>query len=274
MGRVLDVFDRRTSLFVFSSTLLTGATNAFGQAALKYMGDDLSDALTLQRDAVNAPRREHFDQFAVKFVITGFNVRKKSAVDAAASGAFISSERAIADLKASIGSVVDNNPNYVLSENSVNAQILAINFVTSAGVALVPDVRDILPIGVAVADPTREKGLNNDVGVVLDIALQTMGIIDSKDLIDEALKDKDVQTFLDSALPLIQSENWQKLVELLEGLFKFIIAKKFFENYAEKVGKRVAFRLGLRCVPILGWVYVVAACLLALKANYHRFSFA
>lgn len=101
-----------------------------------------------------------------------------------------------------------------------------------------------------------------------------MELLIVKDLIDEALKDNDVQEFLQTALPLIQAENWQKLVQLLEGVFKVLIAKRFLENYAEKVGKRVAFRLGLRCVPILGWVYVVAAFLLALKANYHRFSFA
>lgn len=56
-----------------------------------------------------------------------------------------------------------------------------------------------------------------------------------KDLIDEALKDNDVQEFLQTALPLIQAENWQKLVQLLEGVFKVLIAKRFLENYAEKV---------------------------------------
>jgi hypothetical protein len=44
----------------------------------------------------------------------------------------------------------------------------------------VPDVRDVLPIGIPVADPAKEKNKNNNFGVVLDIALQTIGIVDSK----------------------------------------------------------------------------------------------
>jgi hypothetical protein len=270
----LSDIDRRTSLLIISGALVTGTTSAFGQASVKYLSKDIANAVALRQFAIEAPRKKDFDQFAVNFVVTGFNVRKKSVADAAASGAFSASDRAIADLKNSVGSVVSDNPKYVLTEESIDAQIAAINFLASQGVSLVPDIRDVLPIGIPVADPTIEKSRDNDFGVLLDIALQTMGVVDGKTLVDEAMKDKDVQGFLQMAIPSIQAENWQKLAELLEGFFKFLIAKQFFETYAERVGKRVAFRLGLRCVPILGWVYVAAALLFAIKANYHRFSFA
>lgn len=83
-------------------------------------------------------------------------------------------------MRASTGIVSRDNPKYVLTEGTIDAQIAVINFVASAGVSLVPDVRDVLPIGIPVADPAKEKNKNNNFGVVLDIALQTIGIVDSK----------------------------------------------------------------------------------------------
>jgi hypothetical protein len=273
-GLGMDGIDRRTSLLVLSSALFADSTKAFGQAFVKYMGEDISNALQLTQLVVGAPLDDKLDQYMIKFVTESFILRKRSVIGAMSSNVFQDAEKAIADLKLSAGAVVQGNREYVITEDDINSQIAVINFVASAEVPLVPNLSDILPIGIPVADPIKEKNEDTDFTVILDIALQTIGIVDGRELVDEALKDKDVSGLLQIVIPSIKSGDWQKLVELSERLFKLLIAAKFFENYAKKVGKRVAFRLGLRCVPILGWVYVVGAFILALKANYHRFSFA
>lgn len=264
--------DRRTSLLLLSGAIFTDVTEAFSQASVKYLYNDISSAEDLQQNAVGVPL-DGVDEFALKLVIDDFNLRRKSVTDATGSGVFTETNKAITDLRSSIGYSVGNR--YILTEGRINSQIDVINFVASQGLALVPDTRDILPIGIPVADPIKEKNSDTDFSVILDIALQTMGIVENKEkLIDEAMKDSDVQAFLQSATPAIKSGDWQKLVELGERFFKLVIVAQFFRNYAERVGQRVAFRLGLRCVPILGWIFVVAAFIVALKANYHRFSFA
>jgi hypothetical protein len=252
--------------------IFTDVTKVFGQTSVKYLYGDISSAQDLQQNAVDVPL-DGVDQFAPKFVTEGFNLRRKSVVDATGSGVFTEVNKAIADLKSSVGYTVGSG--YVLTEDRINSQITVINFVASQGVQLLPDIRDILPIGIPVADPVKEKNSNSDVTVILDIALQTMGIVEDKEkFIDEAMKDSDVQAFLQSAVPAIQGGDWQKMVDLGERVFKVIITAQFVRNYAQTVGQRVAFRLGLRCVPVLGWIFVAAAFIVALKANYHRFSFA
>jgi hypothetical protein len=264
--------DRRTSLLVLSGAVFADMKMAFGQTSVKYLYGDISSAQDLQRSVVDMPL-DGVDQFAPKFVIEGFNLRRKSVADAAGSGVFTDVNKAVTDLNSSVGYNIGSG--YILTEDRINSQIAVINFVASQGIQLLPDARDILPIGIPVADPLKQKNSDSDFSVILDIALQTMGIVEDKEkLIDEAMKDSDVQAFLQSAVPAIQSGDWQKLVELGERIFNLIIAAQFFRNYAEKIGRRVAFRLGLRCVPLLGWIFVAAAFIMALKANYHRFSFA
>ena len=140
----------------------------------------------------------------------------------------------------------------------------------SNGVSLVPDSRDIVPIGIAVVDPLQDKSQDTDLSVILDIARQTIGIFDGKQLGDEILKDPDCLAALKEIAPSVQKSDWEKILHLAERFFQLLMAHGFLKIY----GARLAFRLSVRCVPILGWAYVVAAFVIAVKANYHRFSFA
>lgn len=82
MGCVLDGINRRASLLVLSGALFGGTKSAFGQASVKYMAEDISNALGLQQLAVVASRNKDFDASVVYFVIEAFSVRRKSVVDA------------------------------------------------------------------------------------------------------------------------------------------------------------------------------------------------
>lgn len=262
--------DRRRSLFLASGVLVAGIDRASAQASVKYTGRDISSALDLQQYAVTASSDTGFVDFVVKSV----DVRRSAVSDAANSEVFVNATRAVSDLRSSIGFAAPGIPKAYFSEERVNAQIDVIMFVHSMGMPLVPEVQDILPIGIPVVEPVEQRNEDTDLSVILDIAFQTMGIFEGKQLVDEALKDPDILASLHAIIPALKSKDWQELLKLLERVFQVIIAHGLFKMYAKIAAKRIAFRLGLRCVPILGWVYVVAAFLVALKANYRRFSFA
>jgi hypothetical protein len=98
-------------------------------------------------------------------------------------------------------------------------------------------------------------------------------MFDTKQLVSDALKDRDISSAIHSLIPALKSSDWQKILELSTDLWKFLITTQFIGIYAKQVGRQLAFRLGIKCVPILGWAYVAACFVVALRANYHRFSF-
>jgi hypothetical protein len=148
-----------------------------------------------------------------------------------------------------------------------------IQFVDSAGMPLVPEGKDILPIGVPVVEPVGQKNEATDLSVCIDIALQTLGIVEEKKVIDEALKDPNIAAALHAIIPTLKTQDWKILLKPFDHLINLLFLHVVLIS-TQSVTKRVAFGLVVRCVPILGWVYVVAALLIALKANYSRFSFA
>jgi hypothetical protein len=110
--------------------------------------------------------------------------------------------------------------------------------------------------------------------VILDIALQTMGIFEGKDLSDQLLKDKGIRSILEKIAPSVNEKDWKTIISLSEQLFELVIGSELFKALAPRLLRRFAFRLTLRCVPIVGWTYTMAAFVVAVRANYHRFSFA
>ena len=137
-----------------------------------------------------------------------------------------------------------------------------------------PNRQDIQPIGVSVAEPPENKSEETDFGVILEIALETMGIFEGKDLADKLLGDKDMSAILKEIAPSLKAKDWKNRLALAEKMFIAILASSAFKIFVEKISKHVAFRFALRCLPIVGWTYVAACFLIALKANYRKFSFA
>jgi len=262
-------FNRRQAIWVASGALLPKIESALADSAsTKYLGQDYLSAFELQEFAVGTSRETEFDQSLIKFVGQGFALRKRAVEDARNSKLFTDSKKAISALDEAKGERVGKD--YSLNGEYLQAQKDAIVFVSSNSVSLVPDSRDVLPIGIAAADPVEKKSEDTDFTVILDIALQTIGIFDGKELGDEILKDPDCFKLLKEIAPSVQKSDWQKILHLAERFFQLLIAHGFLKIY----GARLAFRLSVRCVPILGWAYVIAAFIIALKANYHRFSFA
>jgi hypothetical protein len=268
-GRSMICFDRRRTLFLLPSFLLARTETVFAQSAAKYLGGDIASAFELQQFAVSASKDHDFDDFVARSV----RDRQRTADDATKSGVFDNPTRAVSDLQSSIGFHTSGIPEDYFSEQRVTSQINVIQFVDSAGVSLVPGNKDILPIGIPVVEPIGQKSEATDLTVCIDIALQTLGIVEEKKVIDEALKDPDIAAALHGIIPTLKTQDWKVLLKPLDHLINLLFLHVVLIS-AKSVTKRVAFGLVVRCVPILGWAYVVAALLIALKANYSRFSFA
>ena len=168
----MSAIDRRSSLFLVSGLLIAGVDKASGQSAVKYTGEDISSGLELQHLAVGASPETGF----VDFVVTSFNDRRKAVRDASKSGVYTDTGRAVSVLKSSIGITVPGIPKDYFSAERINSQVDVIVFMDLLGVPLIPDVNDIFPIGIPVVEPIKQKNEDTDLGVILDIAFQTMGI--------------------------------------------------------------------------------------------------
>jgi len=266
----MTYIDRRQSILLTTAAVFAASNVAFGQGLNKLLATSVADGFALQTFAISASTDKDF----AEFVTRDFYARQSTVYHANDSKLFATAESAQSYLKSIIGESSPGVPADYFSEENITSQIQVVSFVASEKVSLVPEVADIRPIGIPSIDPIQNKTKDTDFGVVLDIALQIVGIASEKVLIDEILKDNDVSTQLNSMVPVIEAKDWKKLLELADKLLKIFIATRFMQEYAKKAGIRIAFKLGLRCVPIVGWVYVVAAFLVAVRANYHRFSFA
>jgi hypothetical protein len=152
----------------------------------KDLSNSLASAFQIQNLAVEAESDKDF----ANFVTQDFFSRRNTVDVAAQSEIFSNSEKANAYLKSIIGSKAQNVPEYYFSKDAIEAQMQNVSFVASAGVPLVPNRQDIQPIGVPVVEPPENKSEETDFGVIMEIALQTMGIFEGKDLSDKLLGDK------------------------------------------------------------------------------------
>jgi hypothetical protein len=228
--------NRRQSLVAAASTLFAKIDSVRADSvSTKYLGSDYLSAFELQRFAIEASREREFDRSLLLFVDQGFSLRKRAVEDARNSQLFTDAGKAISALKDSVGDSVGQS--YSLTSELVSAQVYAIDFVSSAGAPLVPDSRDILPIGIAAADPLVTKTEDTDITVILDIALQTIGIFDGKQLADEILKDPDCIAVLREIAPSVNKSDWEKILHLAERFFQLLIAHGLLKVY----GTRVAF---------------------------------
>jgi hypothetical protein len=217
-------FNRRQSIFVASSILFSRIESAAADSvSTKYLGADYLHAFELQSFAANASREsdpnavETFDESLVIFVEQGFSVRRQAVSHARNSELFSDPKKAISALNASIGDPVGKN--YSLNAESIKSQVDAFLFVWSEGVPLVPDSKDILPIGIVAVEPVEKKNEETDLSMILDIALQTIGIFDGKQLAEEFLKDQDCLAILHEIAPSAKDSDWQKILHLSERFF-------------------------------------------------------
>lgn len=260
--------DRRQSLLLAAGALLTVSREASAQSKVPSYKDIVDRAQSVQTTAIAVEK----DKDIIVYIEQDYYARKYTVLAAEQTSNF----RNAAIAESYITTEIKNNSirfQFSTESQAVSSQVEAINFVVKNGAPIVPALSDIHPIGIPSIAPVENKNADTDLGVALDIALQTIGIFEGKTLVDELLRDEDVSNGLSALIPAIKSKDWAKILEFSEKLFRIVVASKFFLQYAEKAGAKIAFKLSVRCVPIVGWLYMAASFLVAVKENYNRFSF-
>jgi hypothetical protein len=154
-----------------------------------------------------------------------------------------------------------------------DSQIEVIRTLSDYKLPIVPPPELVTPQSIPSLEP-GPKG--NDLYVLTDIILETLGITLGKEnlLVEAVESDPDLKRQLDDLLKNVTSKQWSEVAPIIEAIFKSIIAKKILAKLSEVLARKLAFNLGLKAVPVVGWIYLCAAFIISVKKNYHRFSFA
>lgn len=158
---------------------------------------------------------------------------------------------------------------------SIQIQLDIIGMLSEFELPIIPDYRSAAPVDLPTVVPSAD---DTDIIVLMDILLETIGIVGSKkSLIVEAMNsDERIKDALNNALGTVSTKSWEDIAPSLENLFKatWVVIKSADSTVPDSVKRSVAFKMAIRCVPFLGHAYLIGCLVMAIRANYHRFSFA
>lgn len=140
---------------------------------------------------------------------------------------------------------------------------------------IAPQPFEVVPAEIP-ALPPADTSEDTDLKVVVDILLETLGIsVREVNLFVSVIEsDEDLRQTFEDLLAQITTKDWDEVVKLAEIAFKGLVATEIWSRLRQTAGRKLTWRLGLRAVPVVGWLYCGAAFLVSVKINYSRFSFA
>jgi len=153
--------------------------------------------------------------------------------------------------------------------------------VEAAGVPVVVPpglIRPEAPPTLPPPDPDRKEPAHV---VVIDIVIETLGvgIVDRK-IIEKALETTpELRKLFEELAGRVTTKTWSEIAPLLDKIFGVLVGGTFLQAIGKQVGerglreflRRLSFKTVLRLVPFVGWAYMGASLMLALKNNWHRF---
>lgn len=156
-------------------------------------------------------------------------------------------------------------------------------FVRAADAPVIPWANDVQNsrIDISCRDATSPQ---ESVGTILaDIVLEALGISVEQNLFQQFLaQEASAREAFQRLTEAISTQQWSKVAELIDKLLWWLVVgggagnliRFLWQHEVAADGFRysIGLRLGLRFVPILGWLYLSGAIVLAIKANFHRFS--
>ena len=156
------------------------------------------------------------------------------------------------------------------------------DFVVEASVPLYPSVDDVQNSSMNLECQNQVE--REDTQVILgDIFLEAIGIPINQDLFRSFLEqDETLSDSFQNLMQEITTYEWIKAADLIDKILSYFIAGQGLTNLVRFLKRKdanavidinkIAGRLILRFIPFVGWLYLGASILLAIKANYHRFS--
>lgn len=117
--------------------------------------------------------------------------------------------------------------------------------------------------------------------ILADILFEALGVTVDVDLFRQFLKQEpELQMLFESLTNAISTKEWDDVANLIDAFLGWLIihggARRiisfFSEGGASGFQHRLGWSISLRFVPFAGWAYLAFSILLAIKANFHRFS--
>jgi hypothetical protein len=166
-------------------------------------------------------------------------------------------------------------PDMVFDEAYVSSMFAIASQIEEDGLPIAPSAQEVAADEIAVIPP-QEVAEDSDLRVVVDILLETIGIsVGDTSLIVSAIEsDERLRQSVNDLLSQISSKDWQEVIATAEVVFKLLVGSRVWQRIKEIGGRKLSWRLGLKAVPVVGWIYCGAAFVVAVKLNYNRFSFA
>lgn len=273
--------DGRTAYLDRRSTILLGL--AASVAGTRSWAQDDSRFISMQKAfeisrqvrefAVNA-NLEEIDSVIYQFIDFETASRKETLAIMEGLGFFQTVETA-KQYVASISEVLPSDFPVNYDEQVIASIDVVIDEIASQGLPLAPDPADVVPLPV-VSVPPEEPTVDNDFVVIVDIILETLGISVGGDSLAVQIIDSspEIKSAVEKLLTAASSKDWEGVAELAEEIFKLFVSSRVGAVILKEGARKLSFRLALRAVPGVGWIYCAAAFLISLKKNYKRFSFA
>lgn len=266
-------FSRRVFVATGATTLLLGGHRAFAQEIdiSSLAKEVISGANEVLQFAINAPMEE-INSGVASFVELDFTSRQKTFNTLRQSGISSNIEafnNYIEELPASM-EFIAGVPYDDIALNSVKSVVAALE---DENLPLIPSEDAVEPTAIPSIPPT-ETDDDSDLLVAVDIILEGFGLADASLLVDLIQSDPEIETMFSDLVAKISTKEWEAVAELLEKILRGSVIPSILSKLGKKAKRRFLFGLALRAVPFAGWLYSVASILIALKSNYHRFSFA
>ena len=277
--------DRRHFIEIGAGLLSTWTRPAWGQEVLPLSlsrTDALSRMLQLALEARSFAlglNVEDFGESDLSFVQIEYHSTRETLLLAREVG--LTSQTSIAALT-SRQTPSDLSSYFIPSTDSMDAAAQLLN---ELRVPVVPFAEDVGPIGIISLEPRPDNigpgqdeaaNLDNDIRVIADLIADALGItfVDANLIVILTVIDPEAQKYIQELISGVTTRDWERVAQTAEAVVSHIIAIETFVKVAGNAAQRVAFRLGLRCVPLVGPVYMIAALVVSVIKNYDRFSFA
>jgi hypothetical protein len=271
----IQMQNRREAIFMAFGALLGSTIVARSQSVedFEVLQKAFDAAFQLRSFAVTAAVEE-FDNFELVFLQQDYLARSATLDIANLTNVF----EEIGQVEKYVFSLPGNivvPPDMVFDEAYVSSMFAIASQIEEDGLPIAPSAQEVAADEIAVIPP-QEVAEDSDLRVVVDILLETIGIsVGDTSLIVSAIEsDERLRQSVNDLLSQISSKDWQEVIATAEVVFKLLVGSRVWQRIKEIGGRKLSWRLGLKAVPVVGWIYCGAAFVVAVKLNYNRFSFA
>lgn len=157
------------------------------------------------------------------------------------------------------------------------------NFVVAADVPSIPSVVAIQSSAISTACAMVIPDRTSPATILADIVFDALGVtVDGRIFMQFLENEPHVRDKFNNLITAISTQKWSEMANMVDELLRWLIVGGGIRNIVEFLKTkeistngfihRIGWRISLRFVPIVGWIYLGIAIVLAIKANLHRFS--